>query len=137
MNRSRLRPLVSAALVLGAVALLAGCVNAPTVDLLTSGESARLPESVTSDQLETVVPDTARLLGEDSEGHTFYAVEASDESGLGRVCLVIDGVENGPVMGCGAMPIEVETAGVRARLSVEVVPEDSGEKIGDYLRVFL
>ncbi|MEV7610226.1 hypothetical protein AB0N61_12160 [Microbacterium sp. NPDC089320] len=137
MNRSPVRHLMSGALVVGAVSLLTGCVNAPTVDVLDSGEPARLPASVTSDQLETVVPDTARLIGEDSDGHTFYAVEASGEAGPGRVCLVIDGVEHGPVMACGAMPIEVESDGVRARLSVEVVPEDSGEKIGEYLRVFL
>lgn len=53
------------ALTLGAIALLAGCVNAPTVDVLASGESARLPGSVTSDQLETVVPeDEGEKIGE-------------------------------------------------------------------------
>lgn len=125
------------ALVLGAITLLTGCVNAPTVDVLASGESAPLPESVGPDQLDTVVPDSARLLGEDSEGHTYYVVEAREQAGLGRICLVIDGVDHGPVMGCGAMPIEVDTDGVRARLSVEVTPEEDGEKIGEYLRVFL
>lgn len=125
------------ALVLGAITLLTGCVNAPTTDVLSSGEAAPLPESVGADQLDTVLPDTARLLGEDSEGHTHYVVEAREQAGLGRICLVIDGVDHGPMMGCGAMPIEVGTGGVRARLSVEVVPEQDGEKIGEYLRVFL
>lgn len=137
MNRTHLRPLMCGALALGAIAVLAGCVNAPTVDVLASGESAPLPASVGPDQLDTVIPDTARLLGEDSEGHTYYVVEARAQAGMGSICLVIDGVDHGPMMGCGAMPIEVGTDGVRARLSVEVTPEEDGEKIGEYLRVFL
>ncbi|WP_314094799.1 hypothetical protein [Microbacterium foliorum] len=141
MSRSRLRPSMCAVLALGAITLLSGCMNAPTVDVLASGESAPLPASVGADQRDSVVPDTARLLGEDSEGHTYYVVEAREQTGLGSICLVIDGVDHGPMMGCGAMPIEVGTDGVRARLSVEVTPEQSGEKsgekIGEYLRVFL
>ena len=51
-------------LALGAITLLSGCMNAPTVDVLASGESAALPASVGAVQRDNVVPDTARLLGE-------------------------------------------------------------------------
>lgn len=136
MNRSHLRPLSCGALTLATITILVGCVNAPADDVLATGESVVLPASVGPDQLEAVVADTARLLGEDSDGHTFYVVEASEESGS-SICLLVDGVEHGPMMACGAMPLGIETDDVRARLSVEVTPEDEGEKIGEYLRVFL
>lgn len=120
-------------LAVASIALLAGCTASATDEVLASGDAAIVPASATSDLAETIVDDSLRRLGEDSEGHTYYVAEAADPAtGL---CILIDGLDDGPVLGCGAMPLTVSSGGVSARLSINMTPVDSGERIGDFLVV--
>lgn len=107
--------------------------------MLASGESSSLPDSATPDQEQSVVEDTVRLLGEDADGTRYYVAEGAEVDGQpSPLCLIADGWQDGPLMGCSRLPIEIGSGATRARLQVDYAMDDSdaGERIGDYLVVF-
>lgn len=139
MTHREWRTAVSAALLAFGLAVLAGCAPSAESDVLASGEAAELPATATEDQRQNIVPTSVRLLGEDADGARYYVAEGAEvEGATAPICLLVDGWENGPIMGCGSMPLEIGSGTSRARLHVDYAADGSepGEHIGDYLVVF-
>lgn len=121
------------------VVLLAGCAPSAEDDVLSSGESAELPATATAEQVQSVVPDSVRLLGEDANGARYYVAAGAEVEGhTPPICLFVDGWENGPMMGCSELPLTIGSGRSSATLQINYAPEsgESGERIGDYLVVF-
>ncbi len=108
MNRTVRRTGATGALVIAGILALSSCVAPPDQQLLESGSAAEIPASMTPDQVEMVDADGIRFLGEDSDGHAFYIAPRRDPAAWGPgLCLLIDGIEDGPMLGCGTAPLEV------------------------------
>ena len=137
MNRTVRRTGATGALVISGILALSSCVAPPDQQLLESGSAAEIPASMTPDQVEMVDADGIRFLGEDSDGHAFYIAPRRDPAAWGPgLCLLIDGIEDGPMLGCGTAPLEVGGGGVRARLTMFPEEDEGGERVGDHLVVF-
>ena len=136
MNRTLRRTGAGGALVIAGVIVLSACVPPPDQQILESGSPAETPSSMTPDQIEMVDADGIRFLGEDSDGHAFYIAPQTDEATAGSgICLLIDGIEDGPILGCGSVPFAVGGGGVHARLTMFPEEGDGGEQVGDHLVV--
>lgn len=137
-SRARRRAALTA-LAAGAL-LLTGCVHSPIDDVLESGTAVELPNSLAEEQSGLVELDTARLLGEDSEGRRFHVARGGDTYGAtNTICLIVDGLATGPMTGCGALPLEIASDEVRVVLTYDPdlgVDDDDAERVGEYVVVF-
>lgn len=137
MNRTLRRTGASGALIIAGIIGLSACIPPPDQQILESGSPAEIPPSMTPDQVDMVDADGIRFLGEDSDGHAFYIAPQSDDATAGSgICLLIDGIENGPILGCGSVPFAVGGGGVNARLTMFPEEDEGGERVGDHLVVF-
>jgi hypothetical protein len=119
----------------GAVVLLAlaGCSNDPKSGIAALDAPAGSTDILSGDaDYLGIAPDSTRLLVEEG-GYAFYAA-APDKPEKGDVCLVIQTPEpETAASGCGNIPslhpLELGTAGVKAKLTVD--DYDPSKELGE------